>query len=230
MKKRRMSHCVNSRRKHLLFYVLLVLKLLLVTQVVGQNSASTGIAFNESKAEKTQKLFGGKITNKGFGGPVLKFSNFNGRFALMTGGRGAITINNRFTIGGGGFGIANTIKMPDSDNDTSRYFKMGYGGIEAGYFIFPGRKMNVGGSMLVAAGATFLQNKPKNNRDKFFGDNLKIFPAIEPSLYCEIVINRFMRLDAGMSYRFIKFTKLAYQSDLNKSGLSCYVGLLLGKP
>lgn len=221
---------MNSHRKHLLFYVLLILKLLLVTQVVGQISASPGTAINESKAKQTHKLFGGKITNNGFWGPVIKFSSINGRFALMTGGRGSITINNRFTIGGGGFGIANTIKMPGSDKDTSRYFKMGYGGIEAGYIFFPGRKMNIGGSLLVAAGATFQQNKPKNNRDKFFRDNLNIFPAIEPALYCEIVINRFMRLNVGISYRFIKFTELAYQSGHNMSGLSCYVGLLLGKP
>jgi hypothetical protein len=54
----------------------------------------------------------------------------------MTGGRGACTINNRYTLGGGGYGIANSIKLPDSSQDTTLNFKMGYGGLELGYIFF----------------------------------------------------------------------------------------------
>jgi hypothetical protein len=180
-------------------------------------------------ADNTRKLFGGKITNLGYGGPVIKLSRFNNQFAFMTGGRGAITINNRYTIGGGGYGTTNSIDIADSGADTSRLFKMGYGGIELGYIVLQGKKVNIGGSLLVAAGAAFWQNKPKNNSEKLFDDDFKIFPVLEPSLYGEIVLNRFMWLHAGISYRYVNHAHLDYISDQNIRGFSCYVGLLFGK-
>ena len=98
----------------------------------------TLMAYSSTKAASyaNKTLFGGTITNSGYGGIILKFSSFNDKFAFMTGGRGAITINNRYTIGGGGYGIANSIVLTDSGQDTSRYFKMGYGGVESGYIFF----------------------------------------------------------------------------------------------
>jgi hypothetical protein len=100
-----MKHRLNSHRKRILFYILLILKLLLVSQVVGQNLPSTDCMISESSTDSPKKLFGGEITNNGYGGPVMKISRFNGQLAFMTGGRGAVIIKNRYTIGGGGYGI-----------------------------------------------------------------------------------------------------------------------------
>jgi hypothetical protein len=174
-------------------------------------------------------LFGGKITNSGYGGIILKFSSFNDQFAFMTGGRGAITINNRFTIGGGGYGIASTILLPVSHTDTSRFYKMGYGGLELGYILFPGKKVNIGGSLLFAAGASFWQNKPKGGEEKLFDDDFRMFPLFEPSLYGEVALNRFMWIHGGISYRYVHHANLDYMTDQNMRGFSCYIGLLFGK-
>lgn len=182
-----------------------------------------------STAVTSRKLFGGKITNFGYGGPAIKLSRFNNQFAFMTGGRGAITINNSYTIGGGGYGIASMIKLSGSKTDTSRYFKMGYGGIESGYIFFQSKKVNIGGSLLIAAGAAFLQNKPKRDGEKLFDKDFNIFPVLEPSLYSEIALNRILWLHAGISYRYVHNTHLDYISDQNIKGFSCYVGLLFGK-
>lgn len=201
-----------------------------VSQIFSQNTTSVDHATSVPATEDTTiKLFGGKITNKGYGGPVIKFSCFNNQFALMTGGRGACTINNRYTLGGGGYGIANSIDIPGSSTDTSGLFKMGYGGIESGYIFLPGKKVNIGGSLLIAAGTAFWQNKPKSNGEKLFDDDFKIFPVLEPSLYCEISLRRFLRLHAGISYRYVKNTHLDYIPDQYIRGFSIYVGLLFGK-
>ena len=201
-----------------------------VTQAFAQDTILADFAISvQETSDTTRKLFGGKITNNGYGGPVIKFSRFNDQFAFMTGGRGAITINNRYTIGGGGYGTANSIDIPDSSADTSRLFKMGYGGIELGYIFLPGKKMNIGGSLLIAAGAAFWQNKPKSNGEKLFDDDFNIFPVLEPSLYCEVALNRFMWLHAGISYRYVHHAHLDYMTDQNMRGFSCYVGLLFGK-
>ena len=201
-----------------------------VSQTFAQDTTSAYFATSvPATADITRKLFDGKITNFGDGGPAIKFSSFNNKFAFMTGGRGAFTIDNRYTIGGGGYGIANSIKLPGSSQDTSQYFKMGYGGLELGYIFVPGKKVNIGGTLLFAAGAAFWQNKPKNNGEKLFDDDFNIFPVLEPALYSEIALNRLMWLHAGISYRYVYHAHLDYISDQKIRGFSFYVGLLFGK-
>jgi hypothetical protein len=190
------------------------------------NNSATSVSVS---SDTTRTLFGGTITNAGYGGIVLKFSSFNDQFAFMTGGRGAITINNKYTIGGGGYGIANSINLPGSGQDTSRNFKMGYGGLESGYIFFPGRKARIGCSLLIAAGAAFWQNDPKSDSEKLLDDDFNIFPVLEPSLYGEVALNRFMWLHGGISYRYIHNAHLDYITDQNIRGFTCYIGLLFGK-
>lgn len=180
-------------------------------------------------SEIPRTLFGINITNKGYGGVIFKLSSFNNQFAFMTGGRGAITFNDRYTIGGGGYGIANSIIISGTSEETNRLFKMGYGGIELGYIILPGKKMNIGVSLLFAGGAAFWQTKPKSEGEKLLDDDFKIIPVLEPSLYSEIALNRFMWLHAGISYRYVHHANLDYMTDQNMRGFSCYLGLLFGK-
>ena len=190
----------------------------------------TLMAYSSTKAASyvNKTLFGGTITNSGYGGIILKFSGFNDKFAFMTGGRGAITINNRCTIGGGGYGIANSIVLTDSCLDTNRYFKMGYGGVESGYIFYTRKKVRIGCSMLIAAGASFLQISPKSDGEKLFDEDFTIFPVFEPSLYGELALNQFMWLHAGISYRYIHHANLDYMSDQCMRGFSFYIGLLFG--
>ena len=196
----------------------------------AQDKVSNNYATPVSEgADTTRTLFGGTITDRGYGGIVLKFSRIDDQFAFLTGGRGAIAINNRYTIGGGGYGIANSIDLPGSSQDTSRYFKMGYGGVELGYIFFSGIKVRTGISLLFAAGAAFWQNKPKSEGEKLFDDDFNIFPVMEPSLYGEVALNRFMWLHAGISYRFVHHAHLDYMTDQNIRGFSCYIGLLFGE-
>jgi hypothetical protein len=223
---------LEFRKLQLSIWVLNILLLMVLnvnkTYAQNSNSAESASSMPESSIN-SRTLFGGTITNSGYGGVVLKFSSFIDQFAFMTGGRGAITINNRFTIGGGGYGIANSIDLPGTSQDTNRYFKMGYGGAELGYLFYPGKKVRIGGSLLLAAGAAFWQNDPKTEEEILFDDDFNIFPVMEPSLYCELALNRFMWLHAGISYRYIYHAHLDYITDKSIRGFSCYIGLLFGK-
>jgi hypothetical protein len=232
MKTKKRNWDWEFRYLHTSIWVLTLLLVMLLneTNTFAQNINSTNSATIRRQSSDTSRTqFRGKITDSGYGGIVLKFSSFNDHFAFMTGGRGAITINNRYTIGGGGYGIANLIDLPGSGQDTSRYFKMGYGGIELGYIFFTGMKFRTGGSLLIAAGAAFWQNKPKGENEKLFDDDFNIFPVIEPSLYSEVALNEFMRLHAGISYRYVNHAHLDYMADQSMRGFSCYIGLLFGK-
>jgi hypothetical protein len=179
--------------------------------------------------ETTLNLFGGEVTNKGVGGVAVKFSSFNDQFAVMTGGRGAITINKKFTIGGGGYGIANTIHLASPSPDTTRIFKMGYGGLELGYVFYPGKKVNIGATLLFAAGASFWQNNPKSTVEELFDEDFKIFPVFEPAFYGEFALSRIMRLHTGVSYRYINSANVDYITNKNMRGFSGFVALLFGR-
>ena len=227
-----MCKCKSVLHKsQVFFWALTVLIILMfnVSQAIAQDSTLADFTTSVSATTfTTRELFGGKITNSGYGGVILKFSRFNDQFAFMTGGRGAITINNRYTIGGGGYGIANSINIPGSGEDTSRLFKMGYGGIELGYIFLSGEKLNIGTSLLIAGGAAFWQNKPKSNNKKLFDKDFSIFPVLEPSLYVETSLNRFMRLNTGISYRYVHHAHLGYIPDQKITGFSIFAGLLFG--
>jgi len=220
------------QQKVIIFSILVICLMMLKegkTYSLNINPVDTS-AIKEAPTNANRTLFGGKITNSGYGGIILKLSSFNNQEAIMTGGRGAFTINKRYTIGGGGYGIANSIKLSKTNEDTSRYFKMGYGGLESGYIILSTKKVNIGISLLFAAGAAFWQNDPKSSREKLFDDDFNIFPVFEQSLYGELTLNRSIWLHAGISYRFVHYAHLDYIADKSMSGFSCYIGLLFGKP
>lgn len=201
-----------------------------IGQICAQDTVSAGLVLPAPVvAEMPMKLFGGEVTNKGVGGVAVKFSSFNDQFALMTGGRGAITINKKFTIGGGGYGIANTIQITSPGPDTTRNFKMGYGGLELGYVFYPGKKVNFGATMLFAAGASFWQNNPKSLNEELFDDDFKMFPVFEPSIYGEFAVSQIMRLHTGVSYRYIAGADLDYITIKKMRGFSGYVALMFGR-
>ncbi len=211
-------------------YLVMSLVMLNVSRTYAQNTLPADSSTpTEAPSNANRTLFGGKITNSGYGGVILKISSFNEQSAFMTGGRGALTINNRYTIGGGGYGIANSIVLSGTSEDTIRNFKMGYGGLEAGYLILSTKKVNIGTSLLIAAGAAFWQNDPICSSEKLFDDDFNIFPVLEQSLYGEVTLNRVMRLHAGISYRYVHHAHLDYMADQNMRGFSCYIGLLFGK-
>jgi hypothetical protein len=232
MSTRKKKCSLEFQHSRLLIHAVSVLFLMLfnVIQTVAQNAIPTESGTTMSvTTDSTGKSTGYKITNSGYGGIILKFSRFKDQFVFMTGGHGACTINERYTIGGGGYGIASSVKLSGSNPDTSRNFKMGYGGLELGYIFFPGKKVNIVGTVLFAAGAAFWQNKPKSKGEKLFGNDFKIFPVLEPSVYFEFALNRIMRMHTGISYRYVYHTDLDYIKDQNIRGFSCFAGLIFGK-
>lgn len=213
-----------------LFLFISIIMMFNANQLHAQNATLPNSLFSEPvSANKDRKFLGGTFTNFGFGGPAVKFTRFNNQFAFMTGGRGAATINNRYTIGGGGYGIANSIVLPDSSADTISYFKMGYGGLELGYIFFSSKKIDFGSTLLIAAGAAFSPGKPKNRSESLFGNEFKFLSVMEPSLYGQYALSRSMRLHAGISYRYVSGSDLTYMKVKDMNGFSFYVALLFGK-
>jgi hypothetical protein len=197
-------------------------------QSLAVDTVSPGSAVSAPEAKDTIKtFFSGKIKYYGgIGGPAVKFSRYNGHFAVMTGGRGAGIINHGLTIGGGGYGIANSIPMEGTLPDTSRSLEMGYGGLEFGYVFSPDKIMSFGGFLLVGAGAIGWKSQPKSDNEH---KDKKIFGVVEPTLYGVLTIFRFIGLNAGVSYRLAYGAESVSFKDRDLSDFSGYVGILFGR-
>jgi hypothetical protein len=175
-----------------------------------------------SGLESIQKKNKIRMTTLTFGGNGISVTKVSNELSILTGGRGSATFNERFTIGGGGWGMTKGVEVISKTEGIYNFIKMGYGGIDIGYLFMTGNKYNLGSKLLLGGGAVFKETVPESD-DKDF----KIFPVVEPTVYYQISLGKLFRFEMGGSYRYIRGTNLSYISDRNLSGFSCYIGFLV---
>ncbi|NTW25313.1 MAG: hypothetical protein HGA37_11465 [Lentimicrobium sp.] len=163
-----------------------------------------------------------KMTTLTLGGNGVNITKINNQLSVMTGGRGSATFNNRYTIGGGGWGMIKGVEVESDTRGIYNFVKMGYGGIDFGYIFLNGKKFILGTKLLIAGGAVFKETVPESK-----GNGFKMFPVLEPAIYCQIPLSKLFRVEMGASYRYIRGTNLSYISDSNLGGFSFYAGFLV---
>ena len=173
-----------------------------------------------------QTLVGsGEMSNGGFGGPVVKYTQIKNEPAVLVGGRGGWIINHTFVIGGGGYGLVNQIEADYLVDFNQPYINFGYGGLELEYIIQSDRLVHFSIYTLIGAGGV-------NYRDKYYNDwynwdfHSDEFFVLEPALNVEVNITSFFRINAGASYRYI--SGLSY-NDLSNEDFSGFSGVLTFK-
>jgi len=164
-----------------------------------------------------------KMTSLAFGGTGVLITTVNGQSTIMTGGRGSATFNKRYTFGGAGWGMPNGVEIESTKTDTFEFFKFGYGGLEFGYIFYQGEKFKFGSNLQVACGVGFKETVPKSK-----GGDFNMFPVFEPSIYSQITLGKLLRLDIGITYRYITGANFSYISNQKISGPSIYIAFLLG--
>jgi hypothetical protein len=170
-----------------------------------------------SQKEKTFKM-----TTLTFGGSGVSFTNVKDHFTVMTGGRGSATFNHRYTIGGGGWGMTKGVEVESSAEGIYNFVKMGYGGIDFGYLIFPGEKVNLGTRLLIGGGALFNETVPESKKSSF-----GMFPVLEPAVYYQVSLSKLFKFEMGANYRFIWGTNQPNISNNDLSGFSFHIGFLV---
>ena len=202
--------------------IALILTIFFAGETLAQNSKSDTVSTGYEKNITTQKTRKFKMTTLTFGGNGASFTKVNNQFTIMSGGRGSATFNNRYTIGGGGWGMVKGIEVARDVEGIYNFVKMGYGGIDFGYLIYPGEKYILGTKLLIAGGAVIKETVPETKNSDF-----KMFQVLEPTVYYQIALGKLFRFEMGASYRYMWGTNLPYISDENLSGFSCYVGFLI---
>jgi hypothetical protein len=172
-------------------------------------------------AQEEETLLSGPVAFGGFGGPVLKMTRLHDSFGLLVGGRGGWIINYTLSIGGGGYGLVNSIEGPEGiPGMTDPLLSVGYGGFEIEYIRRSGRLIHPVISLLLGAGSAGYRESWEEDLDS--GNDGEDNPTwdsffiAESGIAVELNVTGFMRIDAGASYRFVSGLD---QNDLTGSAI-----------
>lgn len=204
-------------------FSIMVFLLVSIQPTNGQSTVSadsTNNSYNNKEFRFAGRSF--RMTSLTFGGNGIYLTKVNGKFSVLTGGRGSATFNDRFTLGGGGWGMTKGVPVKSEADDLYNFIKIGYGGVDFGCVFHPGKNFDTGIKLLLAGGALFRETVPESENNDF-----RMFPVLEPSIYSQVIISRLFRLELGAGYRFIPGVDLPYITSNDLNGFSCYIGFLV---
>ncbi|MDH5258009.1 MAG: hypothetical protein OEX07_08365 [Gammaproteobacteria bacterium] len=165
-------------------------------------------------AGERDSFFSSDIKHGGFGGPTIHFTEINGETNYLVGGQGAWLINQKYYLGGAGYG---SIKDVEDTNE-----KLDYGGLLAGMKFDPLNKIHYSADILVGMGSLDDDSSNSNSSED-------IFLVIEPGVYVNISLTRFAELDIGITYRYINGSDQQDMSDSDLSSVSIGASVMFGK-
>jgi hypothetical protein len=166
------------------------------------------------------------------------FTQMNNEDLWMGGGSVGMAINKNIHVGvsGRGWNIGERILNPNVIDTTGAYMEGGYGGLLLEYAVSPKSLVKVTFSLLAGpGGVAYLINKNKSNEDinndklsvKVLGSD--VFFAVEPGGHIQWNIFKFMRLNAGISYRYVGNLQLKNTSRNLMNNFTTTIGLEFGK-
>jgi hypothetical protein len=158
----------------------------------------------------------------GFGGPTVKASPVRGQLGVWTGGYGGVLIDGTFFLGGGGWGLSSDVPA-SADVAPSRSLAVGYGGIVLEYIANSDKLLHYGGGVFIGwGGAGYVDrnlNSFRRNGNNSFNQDSGFF-VVEPSIFGELNLTKWMRLNAGVSYRAASNVRLEGLSNADLSGIA----------
>jgi hypothetical protein len=166
------------------------------------------------------------------------YTQFDERDVWMGGLNFGMTIDHHFSMGltGRGWYQRNEMYYPELTDTTGAYLEGGYGGFMLEYTLFPQKMVHLTFPVLIGAGgATYVSEDEYMEWDDDEWDtshkvlDTDAFFVIEPAVKAELNILRFMRLQAGMSYRFTDGFQMMNTSDDLMNNFTATVGLKFGK-
>jgi hypothetical protein len=163
--------------------------------------------------QRDELLFAGGASHGGFGGPQLKVSRILSAPSLFVGAGGGWLVNHALVIGLAGYGLATRHDVPTAtrvDGEPS-VLGFGYGGLSAGYLLWPHRLLHAGvGALLGAGGLVAVSRRSFDTSDRWNDEGREHHTAhgdavfvMEPHVEVELNVVRFMRIAIGASYRYV---------------------------
>jgi hypothetical protein len=197
------------------------------------------------KAQKSSNEEIGTIFGRGaessigwFVGVESGYTKFDTKEVWMGGLNGGMVINHSLSIGLGGYGWTNRKGMyyPAIDGTEGAYLEGGYGGLHVELSLFPKSPVHLTFPVLIGGGAaTYVSGEESLEWDDDEWDtehevlDYDGFFVVEPGARAEINLLKFMRLSAGVSYRYVNDLDLVNTNSNMMNNFTANVGLKFGK-
>jgi hypothetical protein len=186
-----------------------------------------------------QTFLNGKIEHGGYGAPVVKFTQMNGKFGVLVGGQGGWIINHTLGLGIGGYGLVTGQDHIPSGGYEDIYGRkphpeIGYAGVIISYMNQSDRLIHPTFDLLIGGGSISLDwnNDDDHHYHDYEDENDHIHDAffvVEPMANLEINMIKFMRINAGFGYRFVSGVSKFGYSNSDIGGISGNLILKFGK-
>jgi hypothetical protein len=173
-----------------------------------------------------------------FVGIESAYTKFDNRDVWMGGINFGMTIDHHLSMGltGRGWYERDEMFYPELTDTTGAYLEGGYGGLLLEYTLFPQSVVHLSFPVIIGAGGTtYVSDKEYMEWDDDEWDtshevlDTDAFFVIEPGVNAEVNILRFMRLHAGVSYRYTRGFEMINTSDDLMNNFTATVGLKFGK-
>ena len=215
-----------------------ILTLLAVLIGIGAQ-AQTGSETNQgnSQSDEIKTLFSNTGGIGWWVSPDFEWTQFEGDDVFLGGLSGGIIINHSFSLGLGGYGILNSQNLRYSGiNDTADvYLYGGYGGLKLEFRLNPLNLVHVAFPLLIGGGGVAYStwghedwNSYMDPDDYDYAYAWDSYFVIEPGVVIGINLLRFMRLDAGVSYRYAPGIELPRTSSNLLNGFGANISLKFG--
>jgi hypothetical protein len=193
-----------------------------------------------TKNDEINTVFGkdGKTKIGWFIGIDPGYTQFDGRDVWLGGISVGMVIDHNFTLGllGRGWTNHNGMFYPQVTDTVGAYLEGGYGGLLLEYTLFPKSAVHLTFPVIIGAGgASYLTEEQYDEWDEDEWDHSNktldtdCFFTIEPGVRAEVNILKFMRLNAGISYRYVGGLDLINTSSNLMNNFTATVGLKFGK-
>lgn len=170
---------------------------------------STAI-INAKDKKEPETLFSGESHVTGYGCPELKFTQINGDWGIMLGGRGGVIVDKTLSIGGAAYLLLTSHKVKDYKDvepNQNIYIRTLYGGFVFEYINSSDKVVHFTVNSLVGAGiAGYTESIYCNQCNTSRRDWLKEISGyfvVEPGITIDLNVTTFFRISMGGSYRFV---------------------------
>jgi hypothetical protein len=177
--------------------------------------------------ERPQTLLGDGVQfTSGFGGFMIGFTPVEGNIKAMSGGGGAILINNAFYLGGYGMGMAEDLVVESNSIDYAVDYS--HGGLMLGFVVLPSRMTHLGLSSKIGWGEiTF--NEYNSRGTGFVGgritDNVFI---LNPQAELEVNMTSWFKINANVGYQLANGVNNFYYTGNDFNGATFGLSFLFG--
>jgi hypothetical protein len=194
-----------------------------MTKSGTEETVARGETRPEKKIQKQVVLDINKIEHGGYLALINQTTKINGNLSNLAGGKAAWIINHSISLGGAGYGLT---YPTDRDEFTGSPYEgidtkigLGFGGVLVEYFFWPLSIVTLAPGIMVGGGGLAFYN-PAEEEDEDQGNPPDTFFIAMPELNVYINVTEYVRIGAGISYRFVNGVNHEGLSDSDIEGFS----------